>query len=142
MRRKCFTMPRLLKLRRSKIVYNVYVILKTMCSPSSHHNVFVATHSLGRMTYSFTLLVRMNKRLLNKLSELIYSYNHIFKSRRCPQSGSAALILLNPIHEKGPKSLLSTCVYLLVCIFLSICEYLFVSLNNYVCVYYVSGFLN
>ena len=29
--------------------HNIYVILKTMCPPSYHHNGFVATHALGHM---------------------------------------------------------------------------------------------
>ena len=27
--------------------HNIYVIVKTMCPPSHHHNGFVATHALG-----------------------------------------------------------------------------------------------
>ena len=37
-----------------------------MCPLSSHHNIFVATHSLKNMIYSYTLLVPMNQSLLNK----------------------------------------------------------------------------
>ena len=59
--------------------------MKTMCSLSSHHNVFVAIYSLGRMMYSYTLLVPMNQKELNKLSKLIYSYNLIVKSKWCPR---------------------------------------------------------
>ena len=33
------------------------------------HNGFVGTHALGHMTYSYTLLVPMNQRVLNKLSK-------------------------------------------------------------------------
>ena len=29
--------------------HHIYVIMKTMCPPSYHHNGFVATHALGRM---------------------------------------------------------------------------------------------
>ena len=75
--------------------------MKTVCAPSNHHNVFVGTHALGHMMYGYKL-IPMNQRALNKLKKLIYSYNHRVKNRRCPQSGSAALILLNPIHKKGP----------------------------------------
>ena len=75
--------------------------MKTVCPPSNHHNVFVATHALGHMIYGYKL-IPMNQRALNKLRKLIYSYNHIVKNRLCPQSGSAALILLNPIHKKDP----------------------------------------
>ena len=75
--------------------------MKTVCPPSNHHNVFVATHALGHMMYGYKL-IPMNQRALNKLRKLIYSYNHIVKNRRCPQSGSAFLTLLNPIHKKGP----------------------------------------
>ena len=59
--------------------------MKTMCPPSSHHSVFVATHSFGHMMYSYTLLVPMNQSELSKLSKLIYSYNHIVKSKWCPR---------------------------------------------------------
>ena len=47
----------------------IYVITKTMCPPGYHHNGFVATHALGHMMYSYTLLVPMNQRVLNKQSE-------------------------------------------------------------------------
>ena len=50
---------------------NIYAIMKTimktMCPPGYHHNGFVATHALGHMRYSYTLLVPMNQRVLNKL---------------------------------------------------------------------------
>ena len=46
-----------------------YVIMKTMRSPGYHHNGFVATHELGHMMYSYTLLVPMNQRVLNKPSK-------------------------------------------------------------------------
>ena len=48
---------------------NIYVIMKTMCSPGYHHNGFVATHALGHMMYGSTLLVPMNQRVLNKQSK-------------------------------------------------------------------------
>ena len=38
-----------------------YAIMKTMCPPGYHHNGFVATHALGHMMYSYTLLVPMNQ---------------------------------------------------------------------------------
>ena len=31
---------------------NIYVIMKTMCPPSYHHNGFVVTHALGHMIHS------------------------------------------------------------------------------------------
>ena len=43
--------------------------MKTMCPPSYHQNGFVATHALGHMMYSYTLLIPMNQRVLNKLSK-------------------------------------------------------------------------
>ena len=55
----------------------MYDIMKTMCPPGYHHNGFVATHALGHMMYSYTLLVPMNQRVLNKLSkehELLQSH--------------------------------------------------------------------
>ena len=59
--------------------------MKTMCPHSSYHSVFVATHLLGHMMYRYRLLVPMNQSELNKLSKLIYSYNHIVKSKWCPR---------------------------------------------------------
>ena len=47
----------------------IYVIMKTMCSPSYHQNDFVATHALRHMMYVYTLLVPMNQRALNKPSK-------------------------------------------------------------------------
>ena len=41
--------------------------MKTMCPPSYRQNDFVATHALGHMMYSYTLLIPMNQRVLNKL---------------------------------------------------------------------------
>ena len=49
--------------------HNIYVIMKTMCPPGYHHNGFVATHALGHMMYSYTLLVPMNQSVLNKLNK-------------------------------------------------------------------------
>ena len=43
--------------------------MKTMCPPGYHDNGFVATHALGHMIYSYTLLVPMNQRVLNKQSK-------------------------------------------------------------------------
>ena len=40
----------------------IYVIMKTICSPGYHHNGFVATHILGHMIYSYTLLGPMNQK--------------------------------------------------------------------------------
>ena len=45
---------------------NIDAIMKTMCSPGYAHNGFVATYALGHMMYSYTLLVPMNQRVLNK----------------------------------------------------------------------------
>ena len=42
--------------------------MKTMCPPGYHHNGFVASHALEQMIYDYTLLVPMNHRVLNKLS--------------------------------------------------------------------------
>ena len=47
----------------------MYAIIKTMCPPDYHHNDFVATRALGHMMYSYTLLVPMNQRVLNKLNK-------------------------------------------------------------------------
>ena len=48
---------------------NIHVIMKTMCPPGHHHNDFVATHALGHMMQSYTLLLPMNQRLLNRPSK-------------------------------------------------------------------------
>ena len=34
--------------------------METMCSPGHHHNGLVATHALGHMMYSYTLLILIN----------------------------------------------------------------------------------
>ena len=47
----------------------IHAIMKTMCPPSYHHNGFVATHAVGRMMNSYTLLVPINQRVLNKQSK-------------------------------------------------------------------------
>ena len=49
--------------------FNIYAIVKTMCTPGYHHNGFVATDALGHMMYGYTLLVPLNQRVLNKLSK-------------------------------------------------------------------------
>ena len=36
---------------------NIYVIMKTMCSPGYHHNGLVATHALGHMMSHDALMV-------------------------------------------------------------------------------------
>ena len=43
--------------------------MKTMFPPGYHHDGFVGTPALRHMTYSYTLLVPMNQRVLNKLSK-------------------------------------------------------------------------
>ena len=43
--------------------------MKTMCPPGYHHNGFMTTHTLGHMTYGYTLLVSMNQRVLNMQSK-------------------------------------------------------------------------
>ena len=48
---------------------NIYVIMKTICPPSYHHNGFVAPHALGHMTYGYSLLLPMNQKMLNKLGK-------------------------------------------------------------------------
>ena len=48
---------------------NIYAIMKTMCPPGYHHNGFVATHVPGHMMYSYTLVVPMYQRVLNKPSK-------------------------------------------------------------------------
>ena len=45
------TTQRVLKSPNSKmgVIYNTYVIMKTMCLPRHHHNGFMETHALGHM---------------------------------------------------------------------------------------------
>ena len=43
--------------------------MKTMCPPGCHPNGFVATLGLEHMMYSYTLLIPMNQRVLNKRSK-------------------------------------------------------------------------
>ena len=43
--------------------------MKTMCPPGYHHNGFVAAYGLGHMMYGYTLLVPMNRGVLNKLNK-------------------------------------------------------------------------
>ena len=42
------------------VVIYIYIyvnaIMKTMCPPSYHHNVFVATHPLRHMMYDYALI--------------------------------------------------------------------------------------
>ena len=49
-------------------VCNIYVLKKIMCPPGYHHNGFVEPTAFGQVIYSYTLLVPMNQRVLNKLS--------------------------------------------------------------------------
>ena len=46
--------------------------MKTVCPSSYHNNDFVATDTLGRIIYGYTLLVLLNQRVLNKLSKEPY----------------------------------------------------------------------
>ena len=48
---------------------NIYVIMKTMCTPGYQHNGFVSTQPLGHLMYGSTLQVPMNQRMLNKQSK-------------------------------------------------------------------------
>ena len=40
-----------------------------MCPPDYNHNGYVAAHAPEYMIYSYTLLVPMNQRVLNKLNK-------------------------------------------------------------------------
>ena len=53
--------------------------MKTMCPPGYHDNGFVATHALGHMIYSYTLLIPMNQRVLNKQSKESNSLVHWYQ---------------------------------------------------------------
>ena len=50
--------------------------MKTVCPPGYHDNGFMATHAFGHMMYGYTLLVPMNKRVLNKLSKELNTSGH------------------------------------------------------------------
>ena len=115
--------------------------MKTTCPPSSHQNVFVATHSVWHMMYIYTLLVTMNQSELNKLNMLVYSCNHIVKSKWCPR------VALQPwfcwiLSIKGDYKV--CCVHVWIYLFVYLYAYLSVCVSLYIniCVYYVSGFLN
>ena len=41
----------MLKNRQSKYGHNIYVIMKTICPTTYHHNDFVGTHKLGQLMY-------------------------------------------------------------------------------------------
>ena len=43
--------------------------MKTMCSPDYHDNGFVSTHTPEYIICSYTLLVPINQRVLNKVSK-------------------------------------------------------------------------
>ena len=43
--------------------------MKTMRPPGYHHDGFATTHALGKMMYGYTLLVLMNERVHNKLTQ-------------------------------------------------------------------------
>ena len=47
---------------------NIYVIMKTMCTPGYHHNGFVATHALGAHD------VRLNRTSCAQVHELPQSH--------------------------------------------------------------------
>ena len=42
--------------------------MKTMCPSGYHNNGFMESHSPGRIMYSYTFLIPMNQRVLNRLS--------------------------------------------------------------------------
>ena len=48
---------------------NIYAVTKIMCPPDYNHNGYVAAHAPEYMIYSYTLLVPMNQRVLNKLNK-------------------------------------------------------------------------
>ena len=52
-------------------IYVIYVIMKIMCPPGYHDSGFVATHALGHMMYSYTLLVPMNERVAQQAKERV-----------------------------------------------------------------------
>ena len=41
---------------------NIYVVMKTLSTPSYHHNGFTAIHELGHIVYGYTSVVPINQR--------------------------------------------------------------------------------
>ena len=56
-------------MNRKQEEHDIYAIMKTKCPPGYCHKSFVATHALGHIMYSYTLLVPRRQRLLKKLSK-------------------------------------------------------------------------
>ena len=54
----------------------IYVIMKIMSPSSYHYNSFMATHALKHMLYSYTFLVPINQKVLNKLSKELNISGH------------------------------------------------------------------
>ena len=52
--------------------------MKTIWPPGYHHNGSVAIHALGHVMYSYTLLVPMNQRVLNKPTKDHLYYDHLY----------------------------------------------------------------
>ena len=64
-------------IRNTHYIY-IYVIMKTMCPPSYHHNGFVATHVLGHMMYMYTHNVYVYTYTYIHTTRNIYVYTYIF----------------------------------------------------------------
>ena len=43
--------------------------MKTMCPRGYHHHGFVASDAIAHRMYSYTIVVPMNQRVLNKISK-------------------------------------------------------------------------
>ena len=71
--------------------------MKTMWPPGYHDNGFMATHALEHMMYGYTLLIPMNQRVINKLSNnlstLINKLNTLVSRTSLMTTNTTLLIL-------------------------------------------------
>ena len=63
---------------RTQDMYNIHVIMKTMCTPDYRHNNFVATHGLGHIIYRYTFQVPVNQRVLYPFHDYMYVHIHTY----------------------------------------------------------------
>ena len=79
--------------------------MKTMCPPGYHRSGFVATHALRYLMYSYTLLVPMSQRVLNKLSK---EHNaQVYPRIMCPSAWVAHC------EDNWEGTLFHDCIYIM-----------------------------
>ena len=124
--------------------HNVYVIMKTICTSGYHRNGFAATHALGYMMCSYTLLVPMNQRMLNKLCKdhnisgniyiyiylYIYYIYHIYIYMLYYIYAYIWLCTIYSIYIYMP-----THIYTHICIYTYICIYMYIYIYIYIFIY-------